>query len=561
MSNWGEDKLKVKDTIADILPKQWIIEHRYILEKVYLTTFSLDMAQLNQLLYEMDILKNLENGKIHVFYDKTARGKQNSGEQILSSEFLHGISIPGYAFHPKVILLKYSNKEDRGYVVVVLSKNISNTDFLDAYAAACGTVGEQEAKNGTHIAGFMETVLEKGCLDEKDLIEDLKKTNFRQVDCGKKVFFYDAKEVFGELKKAKKLLVVSPFLSEGFLAKIGQDRVDCIVSSGIGFSKLKKENAEKLIDSGKCRWFGKDENASALHAKVYCYKKEDKTYWMIGSSNATVNGCDVFGRSGNMEYNMGFQGDNEEYDAFSALLNGKAFKAFCLDDYDVFSNMKDEKSDFRKCYAQFLDEVDITTVYEKSDNKPYTVRLERKQEADRCINCNVKIALNDADDYKLFDETVLVLASRNPIGGVNVKIQSGDSGDEQIFYLDLYDRLEPYAKAEFDKQCRNNYIDMLKYMQNQILDGKGKVPVYSHSSLNGGNSYSMSPKSEDKTYVFERILKVCQGADSFEKQELVLHGLKQITDQITKQYPDDKFQNDLHDILEEMLKIMGEINE
>ena len=46
-----------------------------------------------------------------------------------------------YAFHPKVMLLRYVNKDKCRYVILVLSKNISKANLLDVFSVAYADVG------------------------------------------------------------------------------------------------------------------------------------------------------------------------------------------------------------------------------------------------------------------------------------------------------------------------------------------------------------------------------------------------------------------------------------
>lgn len=343
--SWGKDKVDPCSSYADMLPQEWIKENNYIPDKAYITTYSFDTRQLNEVLYELGLFDLIaadkpsekSPGKLHVFYDETARHADSNECQTVSSACLHGITLETaenvYAFHPKVIMIRYvSDTSAPGYVILVMSKNISRSNMLEAYAVACGVVEEDRIAekdvdsdvdhnidynkdddndfNGEELARFWEKIIAVASKDDlgtpknnrshinmDDELKELRKVRFVQPFSGKTVRFLEGGQVLGKLKASTEVIIVSPFLSDGFFNKHSHEENEQISeNSGVDLGKVR--SLVSTMDSFA------DMN---LHAKIYCCKMADgKAYCIVGSSNATANGCNLNNKSGNVEYNMGF---------------------------------------------------------------------------------------------------------------------------------------------------------------------------------------------------------------------------------------------------------------
>lgn len=563
MENLGEENLEIDNSYRKIVPTEWLAEKGYRSpSEVFLTTFSLDMQQLRQLLYELDALDLVGEKKVHVFYDESARSSENSEMQILSSEVMHGISIHGFAFHPKVILLRYENQTGKtGYVVIVASRNITRSKNLDAYAVACGVVGEQIEKNGERFSEFWKNVFAQDDFSDstqyRRILEELKKVKFKQPNSEREVKFLSAEEVGNQLKTAKHILMVSPFLSENLSEYLGEGKIDLVVSTPMGLAGIKQQEHVQyriLVGDKKGEEGKEEENNNSLHAKIYCYQdSEGQINWIFGSSNATVNGCNLNGKSENIEYNIGFEGEEEDYNYFRELLSGKEF---C--DWEQKEEEPTKTINLRKVFQDYLTQMDI--ICEKNENneeEPYQVTFKRKKE---CGDEKYKIEILPADSSASMSKKIAdCVVSKKVIAGVKVKI--GLESESKSFYLDLYRYWKPEMKKQLDDQCRKNLCELFLFLQKKELMGKKTSQILSLGSDENRMKQSGDLRQrnyEDKRYVFEAIIDIYQREQEAENREVRLRKIRDYANAILRNQPGNLYQEDMKEIVD---KIIGEEHE
>ena len=563
MENLGKENLEIDNSYRKIVPMEWLTVNGYCSPSdVFLTTFSLDMQQLRQLLYELDALDLVGEKKVHVFYDESARSSENNEMQILSSEVMHGISIHGFAFHPKVILLRYENQTGKlGYVVIVASRNITRSKNLDAYAVACGVVGEQIEKNGERFSEFWKTVFAQDDFSDstqyRRILEELKKVKFKQPNSEREVKFLSAEEVGNQLKTAKHILMVSPFLSENLSEYLGEGKIDLVVSTPMELAGIKQQEhvQYRTLVGDKKGEEGKDEeNNNSLHAKIYCYQdSEGQINWIFGSSNATVNGCNLNGKSENIEYNIGFEGEEEDYNYFRELLSGKEF---C--DWEQKEEEPTKTINLRKVFQDYFTQMDI--ICEKNENneeEPYQVTFKRKKE---CGDEKYKIEILPADSSASMSKKIAdCVVSKKVIAGVKVKI--GLEGESKTFYLDLYRYWKPEMKKQLDNQCRKNLCKLLLFLQKKELMGKKPPQILSLGSDENRMKQSGDWRQrnyEDKRYVFEAIIDIYQREQEAENRKVRLRKIRDYANAILRNQPGDLYQEDMKGIID---KIIGEEHE
>ncbi|MCH5268232.1 MAG: NgoFVII family restriction endonuclease [Lachnospiraceae bacterium] len=368
----NDNTFDVQNDLAFILPEN-LRDKSFELTSVYMTTFSLDTRYLIRVLYSLDAIHLIKDNKVHVFYDAFSRSKGQGIVQEISEKYLHGIRQEKGAYHPKVILLRYKNQTDKNdirYTLLVMSKNLTDSMLIDAFACVCGKVGafsEEVKVNGEKVSEFFKSVFnECQSSDVQTVLNELRETDFRQENGGG-VNFLNAKEVSGkieEIKEKSKIIVVSPFLSDEIVGNISNN-LEMLVSTYNGFSglsKLKKDFVEKT------RIFPLD---TPLHAKIYSWwDDEDKqAHWIVGSSNATNNGLGINQQSGNTEFNIEFCTDESEYKRFLDLFQNseKATHEKYEDNTETFEAAKHLKS--------FLNKVIIECRFDK-DEKNINVRFE-----------------------------------------------------------------------------------------------------------------------------------------------------------------------------------------
>ena len=351
MSDWNMDKCKVH--YSDLIPQSIIKD--YDLDSVLCTTFSLQQEQLHELLYEIGAFPLIAKEKVHIFYDGFSRDGKKSFESVISEKLLHEIVLENegklFAFHPKVVLMRYKKKESVEtirYVVIVSSKNISTANLWDAYALAYGDVGTDEHESGRKLAEFIGEIYKK--VDKKDISKDfiipdeLRKTKFVPGDesDAREVIFYKPEEVWDEIKDKSGLTIISPFLSDEFILE-SKDNIKNLISTEQGYAKLKEETIKFMLDGNRAFLFNGD-----LHAKIYSWNENDEIRYIVGSSNATKNGCNITNDSQNIEYNTGFGSKDEIFKSIEERI-----KPINIEDYKVWKKDASDDVDFRRVYVEF----------------------------------------------------------------------------------------------------------------------------------------------------------------------------------------------------------------
>lgn len=599
--SWGKDKVNPCSSYADMLPQEWIKENNYIPDKAYITTYSFDTRQLNEVLYELGLFDLIASdkpsekspGKLHVFYDETARHADSNECQAVSSACLHGITLETaenvYAFHPKVIMIRYvSDTSAPGYVILVMSKNISRSNMLEAYAVACGVVEEDRIAekdvdsdvdhnidynkdddndfNGEELARFWEKIIAVASKDDlgtpknnrshinmDDELKELRKVRFVQPFSGKTVRFLEGGQVFEKLKASTEVIIVSPFLSDGFFNKHSHEENEQISgNSGVDLGKVR--SLVSTMDSFA------DMN---LHAKIYCCKMADgKAYCIVGSSNATANGCNLNNKSGNVEYNMGFEISGDDYEAFDKLLRGGSFQIVSDEDMKMFGENAEKGVDFRRYYAEFLRQLKVETRMISDQGTDHRYEIEFAPVEAEKYSVELAICGSDLESQdiwrRLSDGATLTLGFSEPVAGVYVKIVANSNGQkeksetaEKIFYLDLYDRWQEEAQSKLDMECRKNYRAQLLDLQKQIINGNKVRRLHQTRKENDSNnrpgivSKAMVSRRSDRSYVYEKIMSIYQYEEDTATRTERLKELRRVTKLLDESDENDQFQHDL----------------
>lgn len=606
--SWGKDKVDPCSSYADMLPQEWIKENNYIPDKAYITTYSFDTRQLNEVLYELGLFDLIaadkpsekSPGKLHVFYDETARHADSNECQTVSSACLHGITLETaenvYAFYPKVIMIRYvSDTSAPGYVILVMSKNISRSNMLEAYAVACGVVEEDRIAekdvdsdvdhnidynkdddndfNGEELARFWEKIIAVASKDDlgtpknnrshinmDDELKELRKVRFVQPFSGKTVRFLEGGQVLGKLKASTEVIIVSPFLSDGFFNKHSHEENEQISeNSGVDLGKVR--SLVSTMDSFA------DMN---LHAKIYCCKMADgKAYCIVGSSNATANGCNLNNKSGNVEYNMGFEISGDDYEAFDKLLRGGSFQIVSDEDMKMFGENAEKGVDFRRYYAEFLRQLKVETRMISDQGTDHRYEIEFAPVEAEKYSVELAICGSDLESQdiwrRLSDGATLTLGFSEPVAGVYVKIVANSNGQkeksetaEKIFYLDLYDRWQEEAQSKLDMECRKNYRAQLLDLQKQIINGNKVRRLHQTRKENDSNnrpgivSKAMVSRRSDRSYVYEKIMSIYQYEEDTATRTERLKELRRVTKLLDESDENDQFQHDLMILLSKL---------
>lgn len=523
MSNWyNEEKeiLNIETYMSSVIPGELI--SGYEIDELWLTTFSLEYDQLNEILFGLDAIKLVAESKVHVYYDIFAKKSDENESQIISGEFLHAVNMGKYAFHPKVILCRYKKKDSNSirYVIIVSSKNITGADNLDVYAVSYGDVGEKDSANGCQIAEFMKAFAEES-------FDELKKVDFR-ADGISDIHFLDARGVFKEIQGKDGLIVVSPFLSDALFSQIKSPAL--LFSTSEGFTSLGEEYIKEKTDI-----FRVYDN---LHAKIYCYKKDENTCWVIGSSNATNNGCNVSGKSGNIEFNIGFTTSGSDYDDFEKLLKDY------FSGYDIMQYNKAEKFNAREIFSEIFNNI--------FKNDGITCKYEDNQ-----YSCCVELDCSDLNGIQVefsvpgSEKNGNKFVSPKPMSELVITIKKGEHSE--TFALSLYDCWkDDSVKAQLDAKCCRNYVDILKHIQEQIIAGKSKRSISPgrkkesvKAAVNTGRRENISKK-----YVYENLMQLSYRKKDDSEFKDSLRDILNYTEMILKVDKDNRQQKDMQEILE-----------
>jgi hypothetical protein rflaF_15634 len=240
-----------------------------------------------------------------------------------------GIKYP--SFHPKFWLLRYINKEEVLYRVVVLSRNLTFDRSWDICFYMDGEFGEETDKN-IPIADFLKYLLKQLPKLEiskakkiKQLIKELDYVNF---ETGMKEFYdfefipsgvpcsqggmysmLDTSLIKGANDRLEKsfheLLVMSPFLSKDIIRQFNErsrwieNAEYMLITRQMSIDNLSPEDCDKFriyvlkdeivdgeaaISDGESDYYKQD-----IHAKIYMLRKNADTEVYLGSLNASHN--------------------------------------------------------------------------------------------------------------------------------------------------------------------------------------------------------------------------------------------------------------------------------
>lgn len=245
-----------------------------------------------------------------------------------------------YSFHPKIWVLKYSNKENESvYRLIVLSRNLTYDRSWDVVFKM-----EGELKNGLQsknkpLINFLDEVTKHTILKGYDtFFEELSRVKFN-IDFPFEDYTFlpfhpniksGIKNVIGE-NYYDKGLIISPFLSNDFISEFSNSIVNDKKQDKIIFSsesEIRTKLSAELQNSIKGYYLKDDiisydqkfseENSVSqeelpkqfdnnIHAKVYSFKAGWDAHLFLGSNNATNRGFRK-----NIEFLIQLKGKNSQ---------------------------------------------------------------------------------------------------------------------------------------------------------------------------------------------------------------------------------------------------------
>ena len=230
-------------------------------------------------------------------------------------------------FHPKVWVIQESeiNGDTKRIKVIVMSRNLTNDNSIDAVCELTGIISDKEAPSKSlekHKAlwdflnylklfadGPKRKMIERLVASIKKVkkfdLSDSPFDDYTFIPMGIKEHTTDGKELLEYMHQSKEAVIISPFIDEHALAgfsdlndktlitremSLTQGIVDCIGQENIYITN------QQMLDN-------EESNSVDLHAKVfYTRDRENRQYMYLGSTNATRNGFER-----NVEFLMGLR--------------------------------------------------------------------------------------------------------------------------------------------------------------------------------------------------------------------------------------------------------------
>ena len=403
-------------------------------EKLFITTYTLELGALKTFLGALikdDIIELEDLDKnIQIYYDSLRL--THDCNNFLPKECYHEIKRTKgkHNFHPKIVLLDYG--KENGFVIIVSSKNISSSDDIEAYAVAHDN-GETDntEHNGKAVADFFGSFTK---LDES-VRERLEKTNFVMGDGENSensenvgnVSFLTGNDVYKKITEVQpsQLTIVSPFVTENFVKSLHID--------------LRIYSNAPLCTESYVHHLDKD-----FHSKIYCWQKDDKTNWIIGSSNATANGLPSEDDRGNYEFNICFETKWEDYKKFCDGLKD------CFEESNV-SKTESQREEAKKAVNDILDYLMLHKTIKSAKNCRIEVEFE--------IDDGTKSKLKNLQFIKIFLKTgETESTTRIDLLQLNSNTFSLELKSKELFeYFDVVPAFKVYENDNEEKIYRTHF--------------------------------------------------------------------------------------------------------
>lgn len=267
---------------------------------------------LNNSIFALDAIRR--NANKLVIFCQHGQIKVSSTDSLLYS-YLEDMIVEvnpssGGVFHPKIWLLKFKNQEGNVlYKFICLSRNITFDRSWDTILVLDGKPVDYVIPENDKLIKFISFLpkiavnkIEKNRLDIiKKISIELGKIKFSPPENFDEEFNFhflgeNKKESFPIRDEYRRLLIVSPFLSESFLNRFENAKQKYLISTQYSLDKisdntLKKYNRIWVLDElAEDKSEDDISRLSGLHAKLYIGENEKSVTLWNGSSNATHAG-------------------------------------------------------------------------------------------------------------------------------------------------------------------------------------------------------------------------------------------------------------------------------
>lgn len=420
-------------------------ERGYIVDKIIVTTYSLDMDTLIGLLILLGansedikgknkvellyILSNMKD-KVLLFCQAGKIMKPSRLEQKSFYAFLENIINPiklknKKSFHPKTYLIRYKElgKDNYKYKFIVMSKNLTFSRNWELSISLDGNVATEEQEKSIAICQFYKYLfsnyLDTAKLQEfEGIIKELKKVNFKK-DLG---IFDDIKflpmgigEEYTSLilrKKYKRSFIISPFLSDNIVRTIyanGNDEAERIlISREDSFDKLVNIKHEiKNLKTYKLKDKIINVENEDIHAKLYLFELEDNTTEMfIGSANESSN---AFLENANVEFMVKLTTKKKLFDIFknNLLYDDNGEKYFDLVKIKEKEDENSETEDYIEEVINAINYLNIASEIKSDAENVYTICLTISEDLSYLQEYDIKIyPITKQDKEKQFSNEI-----------------------------------------------------------------------------------------------------------------------------------------------------------
>ncbi len=447
----------------------------------------------------------ISNGYYDVFCGKKAKlkGLYESFLSELLLEHLHRVLVTG-AFHPKIYCIEYGKSDVTEIFLVIASKNITESVFLDSYICLRGEVraNKAEKNNGEELRDILleeSFGLLKDCKKHSDSLnkfcefcERLAEYQFelwdKNADLPKISFHRPDKELLKEINKEDhELIVVSPFISDSVIKK-----TKLILYSN-------KSELEKLnkIDEGirAYSWGVSEDNKNgneqnegefpidSLHAKIYVKNDGKNTKMYIGSANYTSSAFS----SNNAEILVCATYGNEKYKEIKEEFNNPVWK--------LWKKPKDQESGAVKQHiaANIYSTLENISVRKSGQKWEYTLSDGSSIAKGTCIQIYGKsITITDITPTDIFPATRNVEINFL----LTWKENEEELSESGAITLDIFDLVDDSEKESLQKRIKARISDDLK-ARKQCLLRTGKAI---RSEIKTNKEKSDSKKMKRYTY-------------------------------------------------------------
>ena len=535
----------------EMIPKE--IRNKTITD-VIITTYSLDGALADDLLFAIygygEKMKDVINGKTscRIFY----HSKHSTGH---FDSLCQQYPCDGRKLHSKIILIRYEDSEGKpadskgkpAYFIVVSSMNLAYSNFIDTYFSAYGKKNEDgENDNGAVIGEFL-----KDDLQYDKLTEELRSVHFetgnKDIQDIQDIEFLTAEGVAEKLKnlKATELIVVSPFININafdnpdkknteihiYSTQASIDRLSA--SEGFTYHVLNKPKNNSQEDTEKNRTENHSEGSELknkeIHAKILCWKDDDKTHFILGSSNATKNGY-----HNNIEFNVYFTPPGEYYKKYTDVLNGMFKDTEPATEKTVANDDVSNESDFEDLFEEIFrilkkSRNEIRMQYDhNNENSLYTCEINNllliKLPLSKTPSASVKI--NGKDLIEIF-KNGCKLEGEKRFDDLRIEITIGNDSKSRFYYIgDLWqmDNIIKEEEWQYVKKACNELTDKIVFGKR-----KRKTDRQTENTREANAKKSNPPKLDS----YEKLLSFC--SKNSIKDEALKKKLQELKDEARKE--------------------------